>query len=182
MAKLPVLPLAVAAGAALFLFSRKKPSTPGAEVEPEDEDDSQSAQIDPSAIEPILPGETGERCDTGVPGQYGAVDEKGECKVFYDTAQHDAFLRQTIREVWQELGPPDICDGEPSVLKFPGTGLEEWVVNPNIERIAVESLRRFYGGVSAWPPVEDSPHWVHVTWGIAVYATGSELCGWETII
>ncbi len=179
MAKLPMLPLlaGAAAVAAMAMLSPKKPK-PG---DPTTDPDGDPADTPPQ-------GETGERCTTGVLGQYAAVNSAGQCVVFYDNAVHGAILRDTIRAVQQEIGPSvaDICSGPRSELVFPGTQLEHWRVNPGIAKIVREALHRFYKlPKGVWPPVprdepNASPYWVHATWGIAVNVAGDELCGWTT--
>ncbi len=183
MAKLPMLPLlaGAAALAAMAMLAPKRPK-PGDPVDDPDGD----PEGDPDDTPPQ--GETGERCTTGVAGQWAAVNADGNCVVFYDNAVHGALLRQTIRAVQKELGPSveEICSGPRSVLMFPGTGMEEWRVNPGIAKIAREALHRFYRlPEGVWPPTprgdpNESPYWVHSTWGIAVNVAGLELCGWTT--
>ena len=132
---------------------------------------------------------TGDFCDPG-PGKFGAVDSEGNCKTFFDYDQHMPVLKQAVREVWEEIGPADLCSLPPSVLLYPGTYLEEWVVEPEVSNIAKQALLRLYPELNpnTLPPppppdagTDDVPYWLRSVWGFAIYATSSEICNWKPI-
>lgn len=174
---LPIVPILI--GALVLLAGRggkkngKPPDVPPGHRLPVCRAANGGAECGPGAAGDWVAGEPCPLDQLG-PGEFGAFDHDGGCVIFWTPATRDAFAAQA-QAILQERGiaMEDACAPDEQLPNG------DWLANPHKSEVLRFTLARLYQSNAAyWPPVEESPFWIHKVWALGQATFEQELCGY----